>query len=62
MKNLSVFTIIMLVVLLIFVGPAFTIIALNTLLGLNIELTLGTWLSALWLGIVVRGTTYTSNK
>ena len=41
--------IIPLIVLFIFIGPYFTIMALNTLFGLGIEVTLGTWFAMFWL-------------
>ena len=50
---LTVLIIAMLVVALL--GPWFTILALNTLFGLTIELTLGTWAAALWLQFLIVG-------
>ena len=37
----------------VFAGPYFSILALNTLFGLGIELTVGTWFAALWIMIVI---------
>ena len=37
----------------IFVGPYFSILALNTLFGLGIEVTLGTWFAMFWLHVVL---------
>lgn len=42
-----------LIAIFIFIGPYFSIIALNTLFGLGIELTVGTWVAMLWLHIVL---------
>ncbi len=50
-----------LIVCLLFVGPVFTILSLNTLFGLTIPINIWTWLSAFWLGAVVYGSTV-SNK
>lgn len=40
---------------LIFVGPVFTITALNTLFGLNIAYTVGTWFAVFWLNLTTFG-------
>ena len=42
-----------LIVLFIFVGPYFTITALNTLFGLGIEVTFGTWFAMFWIHLVL---------
>jgi hypothetical protein len=42
-----------LVLLFIFIGPYFTILALNTLFGLGIEVTFGTWFAMLWLHLAL---------
>lgn len=42
-----------LIAVFIFVGPAFSIIALNTLFGLGIDLTVGTWFAMFWLHVVL---------
>jgi hypothetical protein len=42
-----------LIVLFIFIGPYFTILALNTLFGLGIELTVGTWFAMAWLHLAL---------
>ena len=42
-----------LIVLFIFIGPYFTILALNTLFGLGIEVTVGTWFAMAWLHLVL---------
>lgn len=44
-----------LLILFILAGPVLTIVALNTLFGTGIQLTLGTYLATLWLGIVLSG-------
>ena len=43
------FLVILLIFLFIFIGPYFTIMALNTLFGLGIEVTMGTWFAMAWL-------------
>jgi len=45
--------IIPLIVLFIFIGPYFTIMALNTLFGLGIAVTWGTWFAMFWLHLVL---------
>jgi hypothetical protein len=42
-----------LILLFIFIGPYFTILALNTLFGLGIEVTVGTWFAMLWLHLAL---------
>lgn len=39
--------------LFVFIGPYFSILALNTLFGLGIEVTLGTWFGMFWLHLVL---------
>lgn len=46
-------TLIALILFFVFIGPVFTIMALNTLFGLGIGLTVWTWLSAFWLTLIV---------
>lgn len=46
-------TTIALLLFLIFIGPVFTIMALNTVFGMGIPLTIWTWLSVFWLGIIL---------
>jgi hypothetical protein len=41
------------IVLFIFIGPYFTILALNTLFGLGIEVTVGTWFAMFWIHIAL---------
>lgn len=53
---MGIVLVILLVLALITMGPIFTIWSLNTLFGLGIPLTIWTWLSALWLGMVVAST------
>lgn len=43
----------LIVAVLVFIGPWFTILALNTLFGTSINLTIGTWLAALWIMLVI---------
>lgn len=50
-------TLVALIVLLVAIGPIFTIMALNTLFKTGIDLTIGTWFAALWLGLLVKGAT-----
>ena len=45
--------IIPLFVLFIFIGPYFTIMALNTLFGLGIDVTFGTWFAMAWLHLAL---------
>ena len=42
-----------LIVLFVFIGPFFTIIALNALFGLGIEVTFGTWFAMFWIHLVL---------
>ncbi len=42
-----------LIVLFIFIGPYFTIMALNTLFGLGIDVTFGTWFAMAWLHLAL---------
>lgn len=44
------------IVILLFVGPWFSILALNALFGLGIELTFGTWLAMFWVHLIITGT------
>lgn len=48
-------TLIALVVLFIFIGPVFSIMALNALFGLGIELTFGTWFAMAWIHLILSG-------
>lgn len=45
--------VIALIAVFIFIGPYFSIIALNTLFGLGIEVTLGTWFAMAWIQVVL---------
>ena len=56
MKALGVTGLIILLIVLIGVGPILTIMSINTLFGLNIAINFWTWLSVVWLGIVLNGT------
>jgi hypothetical protein len=59
MSNTAVgFMIIAAALFLLFIGPWFTIMAINTLFGLNIEIGIGTWFAAAWLNIIVTGTLF----
>ena len=42
-----------LILLFIFIGPFFTITALNTLFELGIEVTVGTWFAMAWLHLAL---------
>jgi hypothetical protein len=45
--------IIPLIILFIFIGPYFTIMALNTLFDLGIDVTFGTWFAMAWLHLAL---------
>lgn len=47
-----VFTVIAFFIFLVIIGPIFTILALNTLFNVGIDLTLGTWFAMAWLHFV----------
>lgn len=55
MKALGVTGLIILLIVLIGVGPILTIMSINALFGLNIAINFWTWLSVVWLGIVLNG-------
>ena len=55
-EALGITGIIVLLVILIGLGPILTIVSLNTIFGLNIAINFWTWLSVVWLGIVLNGT------
>ena len=56
MKELLGITgLVILLIVLIGVGPILTIMSINTLFGLNIAINFWTWLSVVWLGIVLNG-------
>ncbi len=50
-----------LIALFIFIGPYFTITALNTLFGLGIEVTVGTWFAMFWIHLVLVPKSTSSN-
>lgn len=56
MKALGITGIVVLLVILIVLGPILTLMSINTLFGLNIAINFWTWLSVVWLGIVLNGT------
>ena len=57
MKELLGITgLVILLIVLIGVGPILTIMSVNALFGLNIAINFYTWLSVVWLGIVLNGT------
>ena len=56
MKALGVTGLIILLIVLIGVGPILTIMSINALFGLNIAINFWTWLSVVWIGIVLNGT------
>lgn len=62
MPILIVAGLVLLFAFLIVVGPMLTIIALNTLFGLGLKITLGTWAATFWLSLIVAGTKYNSKK
>jgi antibiotic biosynthesis monooxygenase (ABM) superfamily enzyme len=53
MKTSTFVTLLMLVIFAIFIGPVFTIMALNTLFDTQIDLTFGTWFAMAWLHILL---------
>ena len=53
MKTSLAILFIVAVLTLVFVGPFFTILAINTLFNTVIPYTLGTWLAAFWLTALV---------
>ena len=55
--GLGLLFIIFIICLIIF-GPFITIWALNTLFLLNIPFTPGTWFAVLWLGMIIRPSTW----
>lgn len=59
MTNLTILAV---VLLLVFVGPAFTIMSLNTLFGLGNDLTLTNWLATLWLMMCFGATRLSRDK
>lgn len=54
-EALGITGIIILLVILIGLGPILTLMSINTLFGLNIAINFYTWLSVVWLGIVLNG-------
>lgn len=54
--------ILMLIVVLIAFGPIFSILSLNALFKLAIPVNFGTWLAALWLGMMVAAAKTSSKK
>lgn len=55
MKALGITGLVILLIVLIGVGPILTIMSINALFGLNIAINFWTWLSVVWLGIVLNG-------
>ena len=53
MGAVGVVGIVLLILVLIGLGPILTIASLNTLFGLNIAYNFWTWLSVVWLGLVL---------
>ena len=53
---------IVLVLIFVLIGPWFTMLALNTLFGLSIPVTVWTWLSAFWLSALIGTSAINSNK
>ena len=54
-EALGITGIIVLLIILIGLGPILTLMSINTLFGLNIAINFYTWLSVVWLGIVLNG-------
>ena len=55
-EALGIAGIVVLLVILIGLGPILTLMSINTLFGLNIAINFWTWLSVVWIGIVLNGT------
>lgn len=55
-------TFIALILFFVFIGPVFTIMALNTLFGLGIGLTIWTWLSTFWLTLIITAAARTNKQ
>ena len=58
LQGLFVLVVIALIIFLCYIGPIWTIGALNLLFGLNIAVNLQTWLATFWLMIVVAAKNY----
>ena len=56
MKALGITGLVILLIVLIGIGPILTIMSINVLFGLNIAINFWTWLSVVWIGIVLNGT------
>lgn len=54
-EALGITGIIVLLVILIGLGPILTLMSINTLFGLNIAINFYTWISVVWLGIMLNG-------
>ena len=59
MKNVLI---VLLVMVLIVLGPLATIASMNTLFGLGIPYNIYTWLSVMWLGVILGNSSYGRNK
>lgn len=55
MKVFSFVTLIALILVLVVIGPYFSILALNTLFGVGIQFNFGTWLAMAWTHMVLAG-------
>lgn len=55
-------TLFLILLCVILISPWFTILALNTLFGLSIPVTIWTWLSAFWLSALIGTSAINSNK
>ena len=55
-EALGITGLVVLLIVLIGAGPILTIMSINALFGLNIAINFYTWLSVVWLGIVLNGT------
>ena len=55
------FWVVIAVIVGLLIGPWITIVALNTLFSLNIEVTIWTWLAAFWLNAVATGNSIRSH-
>ena len=55
MKYVAIIGAILVLIALMFVSPLLTIASLNTLFGLNIAYTLGTYFSVMWMNLATFG-------
>lgn len=56
-KNLTVFAVVMILILVFAIGPFLSIYAINHLFGTAIAMSFSNWIAAVWLHIVVASST-----